>query len=71
MSNSLANQLEAIAQRNRIIAIDTGLGTDALLLTNIDGVDVLSRCFLYTIHFITQRADADVRSMLGAPVTLW
>jgi type VI secretion system secreted protein VgrG len=62
---------EAYAQHDRAIAIDTKLGPDAILLIDLDGDEKLSHCFTYTIRFVTQRSDPEVRSLLGQPVTVW
>jgi type VI secretion system secreted protein VgrG len=58
-------------QEYRQIAIETPLGDDVMLLTTLDGVETLSRGFVYTIEMFTRTSDADVRTLLGQPVTLW
>jgi type VI secretion system secreted protein VgrG len=60
-----------VTQENRLIAIDSPLGQDVLLLTSVQGEDVVSACFTYTIEFITKASDADVRGLVGQPVTIW
>jgi type VI secretion system secreted protein VgrG len=60
-----------VTQENRLIAIDSPLGQDVLLLTSVQGEDVVSTCFTYTIEFITKAADADVRRLVGQSVTIW
>jgi type VI secretion system secreted protein VgrG len=59
------------SQETRRIAIETPLGQDTMLLTALDGVETLSRGFVYTIEMFTRAPDADVRTLLGQPVTLW
>jgi type VI secretion system secreted protein VgrG len=73
MSSSVSadNASEGYTQSGKIIAIDTPLGADALLLTSLEGEDQLSRCFLYTIEFVTKTADDEVRSLIGQRITLW
>lgn len=58
-------------QDEHSLAIETPLGKDILLLTALDGVETVSRGFVYTIETITRAADGDVRRLLGKPVTLW
>src|SRR5215831_4264312 len=61
----------APTQARRLLAIDTPLGKDVLLLTSLDGTETVSRGFAYTIEVLTAAAEADIRSLLGKPVTLW
>jgi len=61
----------SFSQTGRLLAIDTPLGPDELLLTSLEGEDVLSRCFVYRVAIATQQADDAVQSLLGKPVTLW
>jgi len=58
-------------QDNHLIAIQTELGQDALLLTALDGIEAMSRSFVYTIEVLTKLPDERVRGLLGKPVTLW
>jgi type VI secretion system secreted protein VgrG len=58
-------------QADRLLAIDTPLGRDAVLLTSLEGEDVLSRCFVYRVTIAAEQSDAAVQSLLGKPVTLW
>jgi type VI secretion system secreted protein VgrG len=58
-------------QAGHSLAIDTPLGKDVLLLTSLEGSETVSRGFVYTIEVLTKAADADVRTLLGKPVTLW
>jgi type VI secretion system secreted protein VgrG len=58
-------------QAGHLLAIETTLGKDALLLTKLDGVETVSRGFVYTIEMLTRTAEADVRGLIGQPVTLW
>ncbi|WP_158743552.1 type VI secretion system Vgr family protein [Acidisphaera sp. L21] len=60
-----------ITQTGRSIAIDSSLGPDVLLLTAIEGEEAVSRPFLYTVDFLTQASDSEVRDLIGKRVTLW
>jgi type VI secretion system secreted protein VgrG len=55
----------------RLLAIDTPLGGERVLLTSVDGRDELSRGFAFSVGLATQAADEEMRSLLGRPVTLW
>jgi type VI secretion system secreted protein VgrG len=59
------------SQAERLLAIDTPLGPDTVLLTKLEGEDVLSRCFVYRVTIATEQSDQAVQSLLGKPVTLW
>jgi type VI secretion system secreted protein VgrG len=58
-------------QAGHMLQIDTQLGKDVLLLTSLDGVETVSRGFVYTIEMLTIASDDEVRGLLGHPVTLW
>ncbi len=60
----------AFIQTQRFLKIDSPLGDSALLLTNIEGSEVMSSPFTFRITFYTQAADASVLSLLGKPATL-
>ncbi len=62
---------EGPTQTGHLLAIDTQLGKDALLLTAVEGVETVSRGFVYTIEVLTRTPDDKVRELLGHPVTLW
>jgi type VI secretion system secreted protein VgrG len=70
-SLSLVSLTGDYTQAGKTIAIDSPLGDDALLLTSVEGEDALSRCFLYTVEFLTRARDSDVRGLIGHPVTIW
>ncbi len=59
------------SRADRLLAIDSALGPDALLMTRLDGEDAISRCFLYRVEVVATVADASVEALLGEPVTLW
>jgi type VI secretion system secreted protein VgrG len=62
---------QQVTQTGHLLAIETELGKDTLLLTALDGVETVSRGFVYTIDLLTLASDDKVRSLLGKPVTLW
>jgi type VI secretion system secreted protein VgrG len=62
---------QSLTQDGHSLAIETALGTDVLLLTSLDGVETVSREFVYTIEMLTLATDREVRSLIGKPVTLW
>ena len=62
---------QAPTQAGHLLAIETTLGKDALLLTALDGVETVSRGFVYTIELLTRATETDVRKLIGQPVTLW
>ncbi|HQT63969.1 MAG TPA: type VI secretion system tip protein TssI/VgrG [Acidocella sp.] len=65
------NSESGYTQSGKIVALDTPLGKDTLLLYAVNGEDALSRCFRYSIEFLTKAKDADVRSLIGRQVTIW
>ncbi len=58
-------------QDGRSIAIETSLGKDVVVLVGLDGVDRVSRGFVYTAEFVTCASDDQIRTLLAKPVTLW
>lgn len=61
----------AYDQTKRLLAMDTKLGPDACVLTEVEAEDVLSKPFVYRIKFATEAAPADVKNLLGTEVTLF
>jgi type VI secretion system secreted protein VgrG len=61
----------APTQDGHLLAIETPLGKDVVLLTALDGTETVSRGFVYTIEMLTLASDAEVRTLLGKPVTMW
>jgi type VI secretion system secreted protein VgrG len=70
-ASDLVSGIAPPTQDGHSLAIETPLGKDVLLLTALDGVEEVSRGFVYTIEMLTRAPDSDVRSLLGKPVTLW
>ncbi|MGE5146045.1 MAG: type VI secretion system Vgr family protein [Candidatus Eiseniibacteriota bacterium] len=60
----------AYDQSHRILAIQTQLGSDKVMLTELDGHDEISRPFLFKICMATEEPDADVKTLLGTEVTI-
>lgn len=58
-------------QTYRMLAIETALGPDAAVLTELDGEEAVSRPFLFRIRFATEKPADEVQKLLGNQVTLW
>ncbi len=58
-------------QIDRLLRIDTTLGVDKALLTELEGVEAISRPFLFRITMQTMEPESKVRALLGEKVTLW
>jgi type VI secretion system secreted protein VgrG len=67
----MSDHVTEYTQDTRLLAIDTPLGPDKVLLITLEGEDVLSRCFHYRVTIETEQTDNAVQSLLGMPVTLW
>jgi len=59
------------ANDKRFLKIKTPLGADAVLLTQVKGVDQISKPFLFRIEFVTLLSDAKILTLLGQIVTLF
>ncbi|MCC7374736.1 MAG: type VI secretion system tip protein VgrG [Verrucomicrobiales bacterium] len=57
-------------QRNRIAAIATPLGEDALGLVAFNGHEMMSQPFEYTAQVVSRDANLDFDKLIGAPVTV-
>jgi type VI secretion system secreted protein VgrG len=74
LGNSRSNEAgtpTAPTQDGHLLAIETPLGKDVLLLTALDGTETVSRGFVYTIEMLSLASEAEVRTLLGKPVTIW
>ncbi|MBV8522879.1 MAG: type VI secretion system tip protein VgrG, partial [Acetobacteraceae bacterium] len=58
-------------QDGRLIAIDTPLGKDKLLLTELAGEEQISGLFRFRIAMISEDQDINPGSLVGRNVTLW
>jgi type VI secretion system secreted protein VgrG len=61
----------AFVQERRFLRVSSALGEDALLLTGVEGVDLISKPFLFRIEFATRLSESRVLKLLGKPMTLW
>ncbi len=60
-----------LKQTGRLLTIDTPLGPDVMLLTELTGEDAISQPFLFEVTVATTASETDVRSLLGGPTTLY
>ncbi|HYZ34814.1 MAG TPA: type VI secretion system tip protein TssI/VgrG [Crenalkalicoccus sp.] len=58
------------SQSESLLAIETPLGADVVLLLELDGQDAISRPFVYTVTLASEEADTAVQNLLGQKVTL-
>jgi type VI secretion system secreted protein VgrG len=66
---------DTLTQDKRLIAVDTPLGKDVLLLTDFDGSEAVSQLFHFDVNMIADRsvgsdAKVDPKKMLGKSMTL-
>jgi type VI secretion system secreted protein VgrG len=57
-------------QEDRILEIQTDLGTDLAILTELEGVDAISRPFEFTVTFVTDAEPRKVADLLGSAVRI-
>lgn len=57
-------------QTNRLLAIDTPLGPDTLLLTAFTGEEGISKPFRFDLEMVSEKDDIDASSLIGKNVTL-
>ncbi|MCT7374153.1 type VI secretion system Vgr family protein [Chelativorans salis] len=55
---------------DRVTAVQTPLGPDALTFTHLLGRDEISRCFAYTVGFVSKDQEIDPLDMLGGAVSV-
>lgn len=55
---------------DRATVVRTPLGADALIFTHLTGRDEVSRCFAYTVGFVSGDPDIDPLKMLGGAVSI-
>jgi type VI secretion system secreted protein VgrG len=55
----------------RLLRIETTLGADKVVLTELEGTEALSRPFLFRVTLQTDSAETPVRDLLGEAVTLF
>ncbi|MBZ9961179.1 type VI secretion system tip protein VgrG [Mesorhizobium sp. B2-4-2] len=54
----------------RATVVRTPVGSDLLTFTHLIGRDEISRCFAYTVGFVSTDSDIDPLKMLGGPVSI-
>jgi type VI secretion system secreted protein VgrG len=55
---------------DRAATIETPVGASLLTFTHLAGQDEISRCFAYTVGFVSEDANIDPLKMLGGPVSI-
>ncbi len=55
-------------QENRILKIDTPLGKDVLLLTDLNGSEGISTLFSYELTLVSPKKDIDFKEIIGKAV---
>ena len=60
----------AYSQDNRLIAIDTPLGKDVLLLAGFSGTDSISRLFSFELEMISENHGISFEDIVGKNVTV-
>jgi type VI secretion system secreted protein VgrG len=58
-------------RENRLLSIDTPLGNDKLVLTELSGEEEISQPFLFTAAMRSEDPDIKPESLIGAKVTMW
>src|SRR5258708_454275 len=60
----------AFTQEKRLIAIDTPLGKDTLLLTSFSGREGMSQLFHFSAEFVSENHSIAYKNIVGKQVTL-
>ena len=58
-------------REDRLLAIDTPLGKDKLVLTELTGEEEISQPFLFTAAMRSEDPDIKPESLIGSKVTMW
>jgi type VI secretion system secreted protein VgrG len=61
----------ASVKEDRLLAIDTPLGEDTLILTELAGEEEISRLFSFVAGLRSEDPDIKPESLIGANVTMW
>jgi type VI secretion system secreted protein VgrG len=61
--------MAAYKQADRLVAIDTPLGPDALVLVSLRGREQVSRPFAFELDLVSERQDVAAKDLLGRPVS--
>ena len=57
-------------QAHRLLAVNSPLGEDVLLLRRFTGREELARLFEYELDLLSERDDLDTDALLGAPISV-
>ncbi|WP_322071712.1 type VI secretion system Vgr family protein [Paraburkholderia bannensis] len=66
---SLINSVEG--QQNRLLKLDTTLGSDVLLPKRVVGRSRIGRDYAFTVDVLTTTLTIELKSLIAQPVTLW
>jgi type VI secretion system secreted protein VgrG len=58
-------------REDRLLSIDTALGKDKLVLTELSGEEEISQPFLFTATMRSDDPDINPESLIGSKVTMW
>src|SRR5215831_100504 len=61
----------SFTQENRLLAIDTPLGKDKLLLTRLTGEEEISKPFSFDVTMFSDDQEIAPESLIGRKVTMW
>src|SRR5215831_9726902 len=61
----------SFTQENRLLAIDTPLGKDKLLLTRLAGEEEISKPFSFDVSMFSDNQEIAPESLIGRKVTMW
>jgi len=59
----------SFTQNGRFLTIDTPLGTDELLLTSIEGVELISSLFQFQLSALSSNLEIKPEDLIGKPIT--
>ncbi|RJS91703.1 type VI secretion system tip protein TssI/VgrG [Salinisphaera sp. Q1T1-3] len=57
-------------QANRLLRIESALGTDALVVERVHGREAISECYGFAIDCIAPSASFELKTLIGEPLTL-
>jgi type VI secretion system secreted protein VgrG len=60
----------AFTQENRLVALDTPLGKDVLLLRGFSGRESISRLFTFRLDLLSEKSDIAFKDIIGQQVTI-
>ncbi|WP_097460378.1 type VI secretion system Vgr family protein [Mangrovitalea sediminis] len=62
--------MSELSQKNRLISVNTPLGTDTLILTQVDGVEEVGKPFLYRLYMLSDNLAIDPTQLLGQSINV-